>query len=66
MMFPSEVDRSEPGGVCVCVCFQTILKHSSGLCVFVGDVLVQQNHEFWRKHKSCGEVSSTGELKLKL
>lgn len=38
------------------------------MCVFAGpkagDILVQQNEVFWRKHKSCGEVKGSAELKL--
>lgn len=34
------------------------------MCVFAGDILVQQNKAFWRKHKSCGEVKGSVGLKL--
>lgn len=36
------------------------------MCVFAGDILVQQNKAFWRKHKSCGEVKGSVGLKLNL
>lgn len=34
------------------------------MCVLAGDILVQQNKAFWRKHKTCGGLRGSVGLKL--